>query len=155
MSEEAYADYLDAATAGYAEDNVASGRWPAEGALERARADFAESLPHGLHTPDNYLYEIRATETGPTVGVLWFAVQEKNGLRVAFVYDIEVKREFRRRGHATAAFIQMESLVRDLGLTGIGLHVFGRNTTAQDLYRKLGYDITGVNMLKKLGANGT
>jgi ribosomal protein S18 acetylase RimI-like enzyme len=155
MSAAAYADYVEAAVAGYAEDNVASGRWPEEGALARSRADFDASLPQGLKTPDNYLFEIKAAATGLTVGSIWFAVTEKHGLRTAFVYDVEVMPGFRRMGYATAAFQALEPLVRDLGLTSIGLHVFGHNTGAQALYGKLGYEVTGVNMKKPLeGGSG-
>ena len=155
MSAAVYVDYVEAAVAGYAEDNVASGRWPAEGALARSRADFDASLPQGLESPDNHLFEIRAAGTGLTVGSIWFAVREEHGLRTAFVYDVEVRPEYRRQGYATAAFQALEPLVRDLGLTSIGLHVFGHNTGAQALYGKLGYEVTGVNMQKGLeGGSG-
>jgi len=154
MRPEAFTAYLNAAVAGYAEDNVASGRWPAEGALARSRADFEASLPQGLATPDNFLFEIKSELEGPTVGYIWFAVVEKNGIRSAFVYDVEVRSEFRRQGHARAAFKAIEPLVRDLGLSTIGLHVFGHNPGAQALYSSLGYGITGINMLKVLGKNG-
>jgi RimJ/RimL family protein N-acetyltransferase len=150
MSAAAHADYVEAAIAGYAEDNVASGRWPAEDALARSRADFDASLPQALETPDNYLLEIRTAGTGLTVGSIWFAVQEKHGLRTAFVYDVEIRPGYRRQGYATAAFQALEPLVRDLGLTSIGLHVFGHNSGAQALYGKLGYEVTGVNMQKRL-----
>lgn len=154
MSAQAYVPYLEAAVAGYAKDNVESGRWPEEGALARSQADFDSSLPQGLETPNNYLFEIKATEAGPAVGVLWFAVEEKHGLRSAFVYDVEIAPEFRRQGHAEAAFEALERLVRALGLSSIGLHVFGHNPAAQALYGKLGYGVTGINMRKNLGANG-
>ena len=36
-------------------------------------------------------------------------------------------------------------------LSSIGLHVFGQNIGAQTSYRKLGYGVTSVNMLKHLG----
>jgi ribosomal protein S18 acetylase RimI-like enzyme len=150
MSAAAYRDYVEVAVSGYAEENVASGRWPRDGALARSRADFEESLPQGLSTPDNYLFEIRDADAGVTVGFLCFAVREKHGLRTAFVFDIEVKQEFRRRGYASAALKELEPIVRGLGLSGIGLHVFGKNAAAQALYGKLGYAITGVNMLKPL-----
>ena len=150
MSAEAFADYRTLAVRGYADDNVAAGRWPAEGALARSEADFEESLPHGLSTPDNHLFEIQDTEGGPTVGYLWFALVEKNGLRSAFIYDLEVLPEYRRRGHAESAFRAMESIVRDLGLDRIDLHVFVQNDGAQALYRKLGYAVTGMNMRKDL-----
>ena len=152
MRPEAYSAYLQAAIAGYAEDNVASGRGPREGALERSRADFADSLPLGLATPDNFLFEIKAEESGPTIGALWFAVEERHGMRGAFVYDLEIQPEWRRQGHAMRAFEALESLVAELGLSSIGLHVFGHNPGAQALYAKLGYGVTGVNMAKNLGA---
>jgi len=150
MSEDTFQHYRDAAIAGYAEDNVASGRWPAEGALVRSQADFASSLPQGLETPDNYLYEVKADESGPTVGFIWFAVVDKNGLKSAFVYDVEIKPPFRRQGHAEGAFAALEPLVRALGLSSIGLHVFNHNPGAQALYRKLGYEVTSLNMQKSL-----
>jgi ribosomal protein S18 acetylase RimI-like enzyme len=152
MNSSAFAAYREASARGYAEDNVASGRWPREGALQRSYEDFDDSLPQGLSTPDNYVYEIKDEVSGSVVGVIWFAVVEKNELKSAFVYDVEVKAEFRRRGHAQEAFAALEPLVRALGLSSIGLHVFGHNPGAQALYASLGYGVTGVNMLKKLGA---
>ena len=151
MSAETFVHYQAAAVAGYAKENVDSGRWPKDGAIERSQADFAASLPQGLSTPDNYLFEITAGNDGECVGYIWFAVVEKNGLRSAFVYDVEIKPEFRRKGHAEAAFNALEPLVLKLGLLSIGLHVFSQNTGAQSLYRKLGYGVTSVNMLKHLG----
>jgi ribosomal protein S18 acetylase RimI-like enzyme len=150
MPAQAYATYLEAASAAYAKDNVDAGRWPAEGALARARADFEASLPQGLSTPDHYLFEIRAGEDGPCVGVLWFAVEERHGLREAFVYDLEVWPEWQRQGHAERAMRALEEQMPALGLSRIGLHVFGHNAGAQALYERLGYRVTGLNMAKRL-----
>jgi ribosomal protein S18 acetylase RimI-like enzyme len=151
MSEEAFPDYRLRAIRGFAEDNIAAGRWPEEGALARSERDFEESLPEGLATPDNHLFEILADEGGPTVGYLWFVVVEKHGLRSAFIDDLEVLPEYRRQGHAEAAFKAMEPIVRRLGLTRVDLHVFAHNEAAQALYRKLGYAVTGMNMRKDVG----
>ena len=150
MSSTIYEQYLDAAVRAYADENVESGRWSADGALERSRDDFSKSLPEGLNTPDNYLFEIKSDEKGPTVGFIWFAVVERHGLKSAFVYDVEVKPEFRRQGHARAAFEALEPLVTELGLSSIGLHVFAHNPGAQALYDELGYKVTSINMLKNL-----
>jgi ribosomal protein S18 acetylase RimI-like enzyme len=154
MSIEAYAHYVEVAVSAYAKDNVKSGRWPEEGALVRSQADFDSSLPQGLETPNNYLFEIKTTETGPPVGVLWFAIEEKHGHRSAFVYDIEIKPEFRRQGHASTAFNAMEVIVRELGVADIGLHVFAHNPNAQALYNRLGYKVRSINMLKNLDVGG-
>lgn len=150
MRPEIYDAYREAAIAGYAEDNVSSGRWPREDALQRSRASFESLLPQGLATPDHYLFEIKAATAGPTVGFLWFAVEERYGARSAYVYDIGIHAESRRQGHATCAFEALERLVGELGLSSIGLHVFGNNPGAQALYAKLGYRVTGLNMVKHL-----
>ena len=150
MRPERYAAYLEAAIAGYAEDSIACGRWPADKAGELSRADFMALLPQGLATPDDHLFEIVDTEGGSSLGTLWFAVEDRHGVRGAFVYDLEVRPEYRRLGHAERAFGLLEAIVLALGLPHIGLHVFAQNQGAQDLYRKLGYTVTGLNMHKKL-----
>ena len=150
MPAAAFEPYVQTSVAGYAEDNVTAGRWPREGALERSRAEFESLLPQGLDTPDNHLFQIMATPAGPVVGVIWFAVDVKHGLRSAFVYDVEIHAPFRRQGHALRAFQALEPVVAALGLSTIGLHVFGHNPGAQALYAKLGYGVTGINMVKNL-----
>ena len=37
-----------------------------------------------------------------------------------------------------------------MGLQSIGLHVFSQSVGAQALYMSLGYQVTGINMLKQL-----
>jgi len=155
MRPEVFAAYLDSSVAAYAQDNVDAGRWPSEGAVERSRADFDDSLPQGLATPDNHLFEILDDQGGTRVGYLWFAVIVKHGLRGAYVYDLEVHPDHRRQGHAKRAFEALEARVAALGLSSIGLHVFGHNPGAQSLYSQLGYTVTGINMLKTLGKAGS
>ena len=151
MRAEAYAAYLQTAGAGYAEDNVTSGRWPREGALERSLAEHEALLPLGVATPGHHLFEILNAEGGPAVGYLWFAVQEGHGVRSAFIYDVEIKPEFRRQGHARRAFQALEEFIAALNLSSICLHVFANNPSAQALYRELGFAATGINMRKQVG----
>lgn len=151
MRPEVFATYRQAEVAGYAEENIASGRWPKEGALDRSLAEFDALLPQGLATPDSHLFEIRENEDGPTVGFLWFAVEERHGVRSAFVYDVSVGEAYRRRGHAKRAFRALEAIAASLGLSRIDLHVFGHNPGAQALYQQLGFTLTGSNLIKQLG----
>jgi ribosomal protein S18 acetylase RimI-like enzyme len=152
MREDVFAGYVESSVIGYAQENIAAGRWPVEGAIERSAAEFRDLLPLGLATPKNHLFEIKAGDNGTTVGFIWFAEEDRHGARGAYVYDIVVKEDFRRQGHAQRAFLALEPLVAELGLSSIGLHVFGHNAGAQALYAKLGYAVTGINMLKKLNA---
>jgi ribosomal protein S18 acetylase RimI-like enzyme len=131
----------------YAADKVQAGAWTEEEALEKSRDSIKRLLPQGIHTENHYLYSIRTKNEA--VGHLWVA-KENFGKPLAFVYDILIYDEFRRRGYAFEAFQEMENLVKSWGLDTIALHVFGYNTGALELYKKLGYEITDISMAKKL-----
>lgn len=150
MTEAAFRHFCERAVADYAEENVAAGRWPAQGALERSRQEHDRLLPQGLATPGQHLFSIRDTAQGVDVGSLWLAVTEHPGGRSGYIYDIVIAPAHRRRGHARAAFVALEAVARELGLGDIGLHVFAHNEGAQALYRGLGYQVTGLNMRKVL-----
>lgn len=150
MDEAAFERFRARAVIDYAKENVAAGRWPEEGALERSEGAHAELLPQGLATPGQHLFSIRDEASGDDVGALWLAVTESPSGRSGYVYDIVVAPAHRRRGHARAAFIALEGVARGLGLRDIGLHVFAHNAGADALYRALGYRVTGINLQKDL-----
>lgn len=150
MSEEAFARYAKHSSPNYAREKVASGEWKEETALEQARQLFDEMLPQGLNTPDHYFYEIVDEWDDKTVGMLWFTVRERAGKKSAYVVDIIIDDEHQRKGHASRAFRALEEKVRALGLTGIGLNVFGNNVSAQRLYARLGYEPVNIFMFKHL-----
>jgi ribosomal protein S18 acetylase RimI-like enzyme len=143
--------FLKRAIAGYAKQNVESGRWPAEAALELSRAEHQRLLPEGIASKDNHIFEIHDPATDAVVGSLWLGVQNRTGLPLAYVFNIEIAPEHRRRGHAARALKALEPIVRELGLSAIGLNVFAYNTGAQALYASLGYEVTALSMRKSLG----
>lgn len=155
MRPDAYPRFLDEAVTGYANDNVAAGRWPEAEALELSRAEFSRLLPHGLETPDHRLYEIEDELSGQTVGFVWLAYLSKASMKSAYVYQVVVQPEFRRRGHAQTALQALEAIAAAEGASNIGLHVFEHNPGAQALYALLGYRVNSVNMLKPLVRAGT
>jgi len=154
MRTEAFDSFAKEAIAGYASDNVQSGRWPSELALERSRAEFHSFLHQGLQTPNHFVFEIQHHPTGEPVGVLWFAIVESGGVRSGYVYNIRIKPEFRGRGYAKAALDLIEKFAVSKGLFSLALHVFSFNTGAQALYRSIGYGISGMNMFKPLRRDG-
>jgi ribosomal protein S18 acetylase RimI-like enzyme len=135
----------------YADDKVAAGQWPRSEALARSQAEFDQLLPQGLATQDNLLYAI-TDAGGAQVGLLWVAVQERAGQRIAYVYDVSVRPEHQRQGHASRAFAALDEVVRELGLAGVALHVFGHNTAARALYERLGFRATNINLFKAVQA---
>lgn len=149
MSQAYYESYVAQSWCDYAEENVATGRWPLAGAVERAQAEYDALLPQGLDTADHRLFEIRDGE-GQTVGGLWFALRGSDEGRSGFVFDITILPHARRLGHGQRAFELLEPLARDLGLASIGLNVFANNPAALALYRRLGYEVTNIAMSKRL-----
>lgn len=153
MSAAFYQDFAEQLAKDYAEENVTAGLWQAETALERARSSTQSALPQGVDTPDQFLFEIKAEEHGETAGYLWFSSVERYGVRSAFVYELTVHPQFRRQGHAAAAFRLMEERLREQGCVAIELNVFASNPGAQALYASLGYVTTKMNMRKPLSGN--
>ncbi|MGE6108471.1 GNAT family N-acetyltransferase [Aeromonas sobria] len=150
MSQGQYERYVAQSWRDYAEENVATGRWPQAGALARARAEYEALLPQGLATSSQQLFAIQ-DGAGQTVGGLWLAIRTApDGQRSGFVYDITILPGARRQGHGRRAFTLLESLARAQGLVSIGLNVFANNPAALALYRRLGYRVTNLAMSKAL-----
>jgi len=141
--------WLPGTIAGYAAEHVRSGRWSEEEALVRSREEHERLLPQGFATPEHRLWNIVPTGGSEPVGMLWMGVVQRP-TPSAFVYYIEIYPQFRRRGYAEQAMLELEEEARRLGLEGIQLHVFGHNMAARSLYEKLGYLPTNINMLKRL-----
>jgi ribosomal protein S18 acetylase RimI-like enzyme len=109
-----------------------------------------EYLPEGVKTKDNFLFTLVDPTIGEKVGMLWYAILERGNKRQAFVYDVIVDEQFRRRGYGYQAFQKMEEIVKGEGVNMIALHVFGYNVGAKAMYEKLGFEVTYISMKKCL-----
>jgi GNAT superfamily N-acetyltransferase len=147
MSPERYVTWRAYSVAGYAEENVKSGRWTQDEALSRSQADFEALLPQGTHTPGHYLWSVTET-SGDEAGILWVATDRRP--KYAFIYDIEMDPDRRGQGFGTATLAALDDWCRANGISTIGLHVFGHNKGAWELYRRVGYVETSVQMEKHL-----
>ena len=150
MDQAAYDEWQATSIPEYAQEKVEAGTWLESEALERSAQSYRELLPAGLATPGQ---EIRSmlNEAGERVGYAWWAPAVRPFGRVAFIYDIAVFPEHRRKGYAGAALAEIETWARDKGLVGVQLHVHGPNTSARELYRKAGFVETDVTMIKRVG----
>jgi ribosomal protein S18 acetylase RimI-like enzyme len=151
MNEAEFSAYVAESVPNYALDKVRSGQWLENESICLAQEGFKSLLPQGVTTLDNYLFTIRDSSTQDKVGLLWFAIQEQAGKKIAYLYDILIFPNFRRMSYATQAFQALELEARTRGLQGIALHVFGHNLAAQALYRELGFEPTNINMFKRIG----
>ena len=150
MTRDAYGAYVEREIRGYAEQNVASGRWNPAEAPARAAADFERLLPQGLESPGQFIFEVEDVG-GPTrVGHLWIAIDPKETIPQAFVYSLAIHPEHQRRGFGEAAMKAAERFAIDRGARRIGLNVFGHNDVAHRLYARLGYRTVAELMGKEL-----
>jgi ribosomal protein S18 acetylase RimI-like enzyme len=154
MTKSEYDEWVEESISGYAADKVASGQWSQEESLELSRKENHELLPLGLETPENHFFAVVDSQS-VAVGMLWFAVKTKFSARIAYVFDVNIRPERQREGHAMRAFLALEEEARRLGLSGIALHVFGHNAGARALYDKLGFRPTNISLFKPIERLGT
>ena len=134
----------------YAAEKVRAGNWPASEAQRLGEQALAQNLPEGLATKDQHIFNIKDEALGRDVGVLWLSIVRDGPRPWAWLSDIVIYEEFRRKGYGEQAMHALEDKARSLGLFKIDLHVFGHNHTAQSLYEKMGYKVTNINMSKSL-----
>lgn len=151
MPSDGWNTWRAASIRGHARDMVRVGAWAAEGAEDRAAAEFARLVPDGQATPGHEFWSI-LSDTGETVGAIWFGPGAEVGHGAAFIWDIVIDEAHRGRGYGRAALEAVEPLARARGYDAIRLHVFGDNQVARHLYRSAGYEETDVSMRKRLGS---
>jgi ribosomal protein S18 acetylase RimI-like enzyme len=105
-------------------------------ALDASEQSTDDLLPDGPDTPGQHLWS--AYDGDSTVGILWIAVDGPK----AFIYDIEVQADQRRRGYGREILDAGALAARDLGADVLGRNVFGHNDAARALYERAGYVTT-------------
>ncbi len=140
--------FLERTIPEYAEDKVRAGHWAESEALERSRKEFADELPQGLQTKNNYLYTLYDGDNA--VGLIWMRANIDRPTNDGFILELYVEEKYRGKGYGKQIMLLIEEKARELGLKAIGLHVFGSNKIAQNLYKAVGYEVTSVNMSKTL-----
>jgi ribosomal protein S18 acetylase RimI-like enzyme len=145
MQQEDFEPYIERDIREYAEGHVKNGNWSAEEALERSRKEHQQLLPDGLETKDQYLFSI-IDASDHKLGILWVNIE--NGR--AFIYDFRIDEAQRGKGYGKGALMALDEKLKSMNVESVGLHVFGDNVTAQELYKKMGYQITGIHMKKVL-----
>jgi ribosomal protein S18 acetylase RimI-like enzyme len=149
MPQEDFASYLERDIREYAEEHVRNGNWKKEEALERSRKEHDQLLPDGLQSKDQYLFSIIDDTNNQKLGVLWVTIQNNQ----AFIYDFRIDEAFRGKGYGKLALMAMDEKLKSMRVRSVELHVFGDNYTAQELYKKMGFEITGIHMRKQLEAS--
>lgn len=134
----------------FAASQVAAGTWAVEGAVERALAQNAQTLPGGLDTERMLILRGVDAEAEP-IGRAWVGLDHPRGVPgVAFLYDIEVLEARRGAGLGRALLAAVEEATRAAGASALELNVFGDNGVAISLYGSAGYRVVTQQMRKAL-----
>ena len=151
MSRDEYDAYRVTAEREYADSVRDSGALPEAEAVEKAAADYARILPDGFDT-EGHLFWTAYDDSGTdgAVGMLWLHLRPTSEGLTAFGYDFAVREELRRSGYGRAIMLAAETECRALGVVSVGLNVFGHNRGAQALYEQMGFEVTGIQMAKRL-----
>ncbi|MBI2082897.1 MAG: GNAT family N-acetyltransferase [Deltaproteobacteria bacterium] len=119
-------------------------------ALQEAERQFCSILPQGKSTPNHCLYSLIDTSSKKKIGHLWYGTSKVGQSLQAYLYDIVIIKECQRKGYGFQALSLMEEEAKKMGVQRINLHVLGQNETAARLYRRLGYQVSVMNLFKKL-----
>ncbi len=148
MTQAEYDVFLERSIPDYAADKVRAGYWAESEALEKSRQEFLELLPQGIQTTNHYLYTLY--DGDQAVGLIWLRANVDRPTKNGFIFELYVDENQRGKGYGKQAMLLIEEKARELGLKSIGLHVFGSNKVARNLYESVGYETTSVNMSKAL-----
>jgi len=107
-----------------------------EGADEQSRTQSAQLIPDGVNSVGQEFFTAWVGEE--RVGHLWLSTERP----MAFVYDIVVLEEQRRKGYGAAVMNAGAVWSREHGHFALGLNVFAHNPGARALYDRLGYVVT-------------
>jgi ribosomal protein S18 acetylase RimI-like enzyme len=150
MTEGDFQQFFQYSIESYAKEKTASGNWGEEEALEKSKEEFQKLLPNGKNSENNELFIIVEDGVEEKVGHIWYAAQLHNSQKEAFIYDLLVYKEHRRKGYAEKAINALEEIVKEKQIPKLSLHVFAHNKSALSLYDKIGFEPTNVIMSKQL-----
>ena len=147
MKTEEFPNYHDYFIVDYANEIAANFGYSLEKSRAIALKELINDLPQNISTPNNFLLCIE--ESGDdTIGYLWYKFLD-NGETV-FILDFVLFDNFRGLGYGKAALIALEEQLFQSGVEQIKLRVAFDNNRALRLYERLGFNITGYNMVKIL-----
>ena len=138
MTQDIYNNYINYAIQYYAEEGAQSGNIDFDKSLQQSKKEFNTLLPNGLKSENQYLHII-INDENENIGIMWFSTESNHGDNEAFLYDIEINKEYRGKGYGRESMKLLESKIKEFKLGSICLHVFLRNEIACTLYNKIGY----------------
>ena len=137
-------NFLDTIRPPYAAEHSLADHISYVEAEQFVRRQFEDSLPLGFRTLGHHFLRIVDAATAVHVGIVWLRLD--NASRAAYLNNVTVSPEHRRKGYASAALEATAARAHAEGCTVLALNVFAPNTAAQRLYRKFGLEVVSMHM---------
>ena len=139
MTAPEFARFRVRSVADYAKDLMRSGG-PSEAQCRmQAQREWDELLPEGAATENHFLLAVEDRKRGEAVGQIWFLYEITDGVRQAFLSDLQIDAPERRKGYASSALSEMERRAETDGCLESVIYVWRHNFPGVRLYRKNGY----------------
>lgn len=147
MRADEFAGYRDYFIPDYAAEIVSNYGLSEAKALTKASTEIATQLSDGVATTGHVLLCI--TIADDVVGYIWY--RPNHGAKSIFINDYCILPAHQGKGYGKHALMTLETqLVKD-GFTQIGLRVAADNERAQHVYLQGGFQVTGINMIRRIG----
>ncbi len=150
VTETEFQSWKEKSRAHYAAEKQKQGLSEEEAKAE-SEASFARNLPQGRDTSNHYIYSLVIDGSGEQAGNLWWGLNKQGSQIIPWVFDIELYPQWRGQGLGRQAMELAQADVKTKGFDSLGLHVFGHNKIARELYDSLGFRTTSIWMVKDLG----
>lgn len=148
LEEVEFKEYLDFMIRDNANEITKNFNLTMEQALEESEMMINDLFKDGLATEGQYLYNIRHVQTNEKLGTIWYSIISE--IDTAYLYHILIDKAQRGQGFGTRTLEKLQDMLKEYGVSSIGLSIFGKNDGAYRLYKKLGYSNTRISMEKIL-----
>jgi ribosomal protein S18 acetylase RimI-like enzyme len=150
MRDSEYPAYLDYFIPDYAAEISANYGLSSLEALEQAKREIRDDLPHGVDTTGQVMLCVINHTSGAdsVVGYLWY--QPDLATRSAFIKDFHIFPAHQGKGFGKQALNALEAELVRMGFEQIKLRVAQDNKRARHVYEITGFRVTGVNMSKTI-----
>jgi ribosomal protein S18 acetylase RimI-like enzyme len=146
MTQIDFLSYKEKAVKNYAQELEHSNMVPKGMGEKAAKQQLDQVLPNDVNTKNFYFYHI-INDKDEHVGLVIYGTRSKGE---AFILDIQIDEDQQGKGYGKEAIILLEKDAKSKGYERMGLHVFGHNQRAINLYYKLDYHVTSMQMAKDL-----
>jgi len=130
----------------YSEDLILNHGYKINESIKIAKNSFQSSFPNNVPVSTDKVVCIVAASH--TVGYLWYSINKSNSK--AYICDLFIFDEYRSKGYGKSAINILEAELSKQSIDYLSLRVAYNNPRALELYKSVGFNVSGYNMSKRV-----